>query len=584
MFPKALLKNGAARIGSLAKGQPAAIHVSPLLSDAAEKDTDEVLRGLETSSSGLTQIEAAERLERYGPNEVAREKQRGWLVRLLLAMRNPLVILLSVLAVVTYCVADSRADEASAGVMALMVVLGVTLRFVQESRADSAAAKLKAMITVTATVVRDGQPREIPLHELVPGDLVKLSAGDMIPADVRVSSSKDLFIIQASLTGESMPVEKIDARVKVNGRSPLELENLCFLGTSVESGTATAAVVATGSQTYFGSMARSIAGHEIKTSFDRGVDKFTWLMITLMAIMSPLVFLINGLTKPWSESFFFALAVAVGLTPEMLPMIVSVCLSKGAIAMSRKKVIVKRLHSIQNFGAMDVLCTDKTGTLTMDRVILEHHCDVVRKEDDGVLVAAYLVSHFQTGLKNVLDRAILDHHEVLDLVPIERYLKVDEIPFDFSRRIMSVVVETPQGSHRLLTKGRPRKSSAAARGLSWAATSFAMEQLFIEDLKEEYEHLSDDGFRVLAVAYKDIPAAGGLLEGGRIGPDPDRLRGLPRSAEGLGGPGHRGPRAARRDGESAHRRQRPGEPQGVPRSRAADRANRARRAGGGDVG
>ena len=230
MFPKALLKNGAARIGSLAKGQPAAIHVSPLLSDAAEKDTDEVLRGLETSSSGLTQIEAAERLERYGPNEVAREKQRGWLVRLLLAMRNPLVILLSVLAVVTYCVADSRADEASAGVMALMVVLGVTLRFVQESRADSAAAKLKAMITVTATVVRDGQPREIPLHELVPGDLVKLSAGDMIPADVRVSSSKDLFIIQASLTGESMPVEKIDARVKAERPFALGIGESVFSG------------------------------------------------------------------------------------------------------------------------------------------------------------------------------------------------------------------------------------------------------------------------------------------------------------------------------------------------------------------
>jgi len=246
----------------------------------------------------------------------------------------------------------------------------VSLRFIQESRADLAAAKLKAMITVTATTIRDGQAREVPLGELVPGDMIKLSAGDMIPADIRVISSKDLFIVQASLTGESMPVEKVDARATLGSRSPLELENVCFLGTSVESGTAMAAVVATGPQTYFGGMARSITGQEVTTSFDRGVNKFTWLMISLMAIMSPIVFLINGLTKhDWSEAFFFALAVAVGLTPEMLPMIVSVCLSKGAIAMSRKKVIVKRLNAIQNFGAMDVLCTDKTGTLTMDRVI-----------------------------------------------------------------------------------------------------------------------------------------------------------------------------------------------------------------------
>ncbi len=228
-------------------------------------------------------------------------------------------------------------------------------------------------------------------------------------------------------------------------------------------------------------------------------------MISLMAIMSPVVFLINGLTKhDWSEAFFFALAVAVGLTPEMLPMIVSVCLSKGAIAMSRKKVIVKRLNAIQNFGAMDVLCTDKTGTLTMDRVILERHCDVVRKEDDGVLVAAYLISHFQTGLKNVLDRAILDHREVNDLVPLERFQKIDEIPFDFQRRIMSVVVETPEGGRRLLTKGAPEEIFRRSTRFELGGDVFGMEQIIIEDLKEEYEHLSSDGFRVLAVAYKDL--------------------------------------------------------------------------------
>src|SRR5208282_3768586 len=265
---------------------------------------------------------------------------------------------------------------------------------IQELRAGNAAAKLKAMIRVTATVIRDGQPKELPLAHLVPGDVVQLAAGDMIPADLRLVSCKDLFVIQSSLTGESLPVEKFDA--KEGGSKPmLESKNTCFLGTSVESGAAVGVIVETGFKTYLGSMAQSIVGQAPPTSFDKGIARFTWLMMYFMAVMVPLVFLINGLTKGnWKDAFFFALAVAVGLTPEMLPMIVSVCLSRGAIGMSRKKVIVKRLNSIQNLGAMDVLCTDKTGTLTLDRVILERHCDVVRNEDEAVLVMAYLNSHF----------------------------------------------------------------------------------------------------------------------------------------------------------------------------------------------
>src|SRR4029077_14157717 len=283
----------------------------------------------------------------------------------------------------------------------------------------------------TATVVRNGEAREIPISQLVPGDIVQLSAGDMIPADVRLISAKDLFIIQATLTGESLPVEKIEAPDTRQGVVLLERDNVCFLGTSVESGTAKAVVIATASSTYFGHIARSLAGEQEETSFDRGVKGYTWLMIRFMLVMVPLVFVINGLTKHnWHDAFFFSMAVAVGLTPEMLPMIVSVCLSKGALAMSKKKVIVKQLNAIQNFGAMDVLCTDKTGTLTMDRVILERHCDVMRKENDAVLLDAFLIAHFQTGLKNVLDRAVLEHrdsHEEL----IAGYRKVDEIPFDF---------------------------------------------------------------------------------------------------------------------------------------------------------
>ncbi|MCX6908793.1 MAG: magnesium-translocating P-type ATPase, partial [Verrucomicrobia bacterium] len=340
---------------------------------------------------------------------------------------------------------------------------------------------------------------------LVPGDVVKLSAGDMIPGDVRLLSAKDLFIIQATLTGESMPVEKTDARDAHENVSPIEHTNLCFLGTSVESGAATAVIVATGPQTYFGKMAHSMAGQQVETAFDRGLKRFTWLMIQFMVVMVPLVFLINGFRKhEWHEAFFFSMAVAVGLTPEMLPMIVSVCLSKGALAMSKKKVIVKRLNSIQNFGAMNVLCTDKTGTLTMDRVILEIYCDVFKNENEKVLRDAYLISHFQTGLKNILDRAVLHHEELHGRLSLEQYTKVDEIPFDFSRRMMSVAVEGPGGERQLLTKGAPEAVFARCTHFESEGEIFPMEPILVGNLLEQVNDLSGDGFRVLAVATKKL--------------------------------------------------------------------------------
>ena len=469
--------------------------------EAAIKESADVLQSLGTSPNGLPEQEAARRLEEVGPNEVGREKHEGWLQRLYIAGRNPLVILLTVLAVLSFATGDFRAGT----VMLLMVVLGVSLRFVQETRADTAAAKLKAMISVTATVVRDAQTREIPLQQLVPGDIIKLSAGDMIPGDVRLLSVKDLFVIQATLTGESMPVEKTDARGTRPNVSSIEHTNICFLGTSVESGSALAVIVATGAQTYFGKMARSLAGQPVETAFDRGVKKFTWLMIRFMAVMVPLVFLINGLKKhDWKEAFFFSLAVAVGLTPEMLPMIVSVCLSKGALAMSRKKVIVKRLNSIQNFGAMDVLCTDKTGTLTMDHVILEIYCDVFKSESQTVLQDAYLISHFQTGLKNILDRAVLHHEELHGKLSLDKYTKVDEIPFDFTRRMMSVVVEGPEGTRELLTKGAPEAVFPRCTHFESDGEIFPMEPILVGDLVEQVNDLSEDGFRVLAVATRKV--------------------------------------------------------------------------------
>ncbi|MGA3163806.1 MAG: magnesium-translocating P-type ATPase [Verrucomicrobiota bacterium] len=474
--------------------------------DAAMQETSVVLQRLCTSLSGLSEVEAATRLEEYGPNEVAREKKRGWLWRFYVAARNPLVILLTVLVIVTFATAQSSSDMIGGWVILAMVALGLSLRFVQETKADNAAAKLKAMIKVTATAMRDGDPKEIPISQLVPGDVVKLSAGDMIPGDVRLISAKDLFIIQATLTGESLPVEKNDAPDSRQGISPTEYSNICFLGTSVESGSATGVIVATGAQTYFGKMASSIVGQQVETAFDRGVKKFTWLMIGFMVVMSPMVFFINGFTKhSWGkDTFLFALAVAVGLTPEMLPMIVSVCLSKGALAMSKKKVIVKRLNSIQNFGAMDVLCTDKTGTLTIDHVILELHCDVFKNESEEVLRDAYLISHFQTGLKNVLDRAVLKYSELHKELGIDKYTKVDEIPFDFSRRMMSVAVEDPDGKRQLLTKGAPEAVFAKCTHFESEGEIFPMEPILVGNLIEQVNDLSEDGFRVLAVANKKV--------------------------------------------------------------------------------
>jgi len=381
----------------------------------------------------------------------------------------------------------------------------VGLRFWQEARADAAAEKLKAMIHVTATVVRDGAAREIPLRDLVPGDIVKLAAGDMIPGDVRLLSSKDIFISQGSLTGESLPVEKFHDPQMNEESSPTELKNICFMGTSAESGTATAVVVTTGVQSYLGSMATSITGERVLTSFDQGLNRFTWLMMEFMAVMVPLVFLINGFTKhDWKGAFFFALAVAVGLTPEMLPMIVSVCLSNGALAMSRKKVIVKRLNSIQNFGGMDVLCTDKTGTLTEDRVVLMRHCNVDGRESDDVLLDGYLISYFQTGLKNLLDRAILDTPDFHAKPILEKYKKLDEIPFDFTRRMMSVLVQDPEGKAILLTKGAPEEVFLHCAQFELDGKISPMDPEHATGLKQEYDNLSNDGFRVLAVATKEL--------------------------------------------------------------------------------
>jgi Mg2+-importing ATPase len=487
--------------------QKQSLRVSKAVVDAAALDVAGVYAQQTSRPEGLTADEASARLAQYGENVLAKDRQPGFFLLLWHALRDPLVVLLAVLAAVSLVTGDGR----SAAMMLSMIVLSVGLKLVQESKANHAAAKLKAMISVKATVLRGGAPQELAVSHLVPGDVVKLTAGDMIPGDVRVVQSKDLFVIQGSLTGESYPVEKFSVETKRADSPPLELTSIAFLGTSVGSGSATAVVVATGKDTYLGGMAEALQAPVAPTAFDRGIAQFTRLMLAFMAVMVPLVFAINGLTKgSWGEAFFFAVAVAVGLTPEMLPMIVTICLSKGAVAMGKKQVIIKRIHAIQNFGAMDVLCTDKTGTLTQDEITLERYCDPMLREDEDVLALAYVNSHFQTGLKSVLDRAVLAHEESHAHARVPELAKVDEIPFDFERRIMSVVVRTPDGGDRIVSKGAPEAIFQRCTSFRLDGELLPMDHPHIEALSKEYERLSSDGFRVLAIATKDAPAHGAV--------------------------------------------------------------------------
>ncbi|HSB66774.1 MAG TPA: magnesium-translocating P-type ATPase, partial [Anaerolineales bacterium] len=477
--------------------------VSKQLIENAQKDLAAVFEQLNTSPNGLTIGEVESRLETYGPNEVAREKRNSWYMRLWNNLKNPLVILLVVLGVISYLTEDIRA----AIMIFLMVILGVVLRFFQEHRADHAAEELKAMVSTTATVLRDGVRQEISLRDLVPGDIVLLSAGNMVPADVRLVSAKDLFLNQAALTGESMPVEKIPGISTAPSSNALELPNLCFMGSNIESGTGMAVVLQTGSHTFFGSLASSISGVRVLTSFDKGINQFTMLMISFMLVMVPLIFIFNGLSKHnWIEAFLFALAVAVGLTPEMLPMIVTVNLSKGAISISRKKVIVKRLNAIQNFGAMDVLCTDKTGTITQGKIVLEKHLDVQGNNSQRVLHFGYLNSYYQTGLKNLMDEAILEHENLnFDLQVDEDYRKIDEIPFDFQRRRMSVIVEDNLGRHLLICKGAIEEIMALSSRVEIKGEVLDVLPEFDSKRRKMINDLNSDGFRVIAIADKYMP-------------------------------------------------------------------------------
>jgi Mg2+-importing ATPase len=477
----------------------------------AFRDNEALLAALETSVHGLDEERISERLHRDGANEVSHEKPPHWSRQLLRTFKNPFIVVLLVLAGVQLFADDS--DLTGPFIIAAMVGISVVLSFTQEYRSSRAAEKLKAMVRNTATVTRqasDGHSEqiEVPVGELVAGDIVHLGAGDMVPADLRLLAAKDLFISQAILTGESLPVEKAaPAHAQATGAvgNPLDLPTVCYMGTNVISGTASAVVVATGARSYLGSLAHSMAGQRVQTSFDRGVNSVSWLLIRFMAVMVPVVLGIQWYKQGFWEAFLFALSVAVGLTPEMLPLIVTANLAKGAIAMSKRKVVVKRLNAIQNFGAMDVLCTDKTGTLTLDKIVLERHLDLDGEESDEALEYGYLNSRFQTGLKNLMDKAVLEHR---DLEPTAaRYRVVDEIPFDFQRRRMSVVVANGGDEHLLICKGAVEEMLSIC---SRAQVGGAVEPMTDErrrEIKAMTHRLNEDGLRVLVVAVRREPAA-----------------------------------------------------------------------------
>jgi len=468
------------------------------LVDLCSRAVPETLRELGSRPEGLTSDEVDVRLRTLGRNELAHVAREGFWQDILRRCRSPLVIQLLAIG----CISAAIGEVRSAIIVAGMVVLSVGLSFIQERKSSQALEKLQALVQSTVTVLRDGRQIEVPLTEVVPGDLVILDAGTIVPADIRLIAAKDLFVSQSALTGESMPVEKNAEPCPAAERSAMELANACFQGSNVLSGVGRGVVVHTGTRTYFGTISERLAKRQPQTSFDKGVRGFTWLMIRFMVVMVSVVFLTVGLTKGnWLEALLFALSVAVGLTPEMLPMIVTLNLAKGALALSRKKVIVKQLSSIQNFGAIDVLCTDKTGTLTQDRVVLERHVDVAGRQSDDVLRYAYMNSYYQTGLRNLLDRAVLSH----DDLDVERTCrKVDELPFDFQRRRMSVVIEH-EGEHVLICKGAVHEVYACCDRYQVEDEIYPLIDMIRDDLFEEVAELNRDGFRVLAVAYRDYP-------------------------------------------------------------------------------
>ncbi len=474
----------------------------------SEADIKTIFMSLETSSEGIKNNEAIDRLEKFGKNEISKEKVKPWYIQLLLAFLNPFNFILGTLAFVslfTDVIFAKETDRSWISIILIitMILISSLIKFIQEYRSSKTAEKLKNLIVTKVTVIRENLSMEIDIKTLVPGDIVKLTAGDIIPGDIRIISSKDLFISQSVLTGESNPIEKYSNLITKTSTIS-DLSNILLMGTNVLNGTAIGVVLGTGKHTFLNTISESLKATKSETSFERGIDDVSRLLIKFMIFMVPIVFLINGYLKnAWFESLLFSLSVAIGLTPEMLPMIVTGNLTKGAIELSKKKTIVKKLDSIHNFGAMNILCTDKTGTLTQDKVTVVKYLNYNGDEDDNVLYLAYLNSFFQTGLKNLMDRAILEFEEEHHSIKNE-YKKIDELPFDFERRRMSVIVEDNDGNRTMITKGAIEEMLYISKFIEIDGQVFEIKDEIEEKIKTLVSNLNEDGMRVIGIGRKTL--------------------------------------------------------------------------------
>ncbi len=483
---------------------------------ALQEPLESTFATYKTSALGLVDDQVEENRDAYGENVITKGQEDSMIKKIYESIINPFTVILLVIALVSFITnvwlaKPGEQDPTTSIIIVTLVLISGGIRFIQELRSDKAASNLSRMIVNTATVLRDGSEQEIPIDEIVVGDVIKLSAGDMIPADVVLIDSRDFFVQQSGLTGESDAVEKVCLRKadSQNLDSLLESESLAFMGTNVISGRATALVLVVGDETMMGAIEQTINTYDEPTSFEREMNTISWLLIRLMLVMVPVVFVINGLTDgDWLEAGVFALSVGVGLTPEMLPMIITASLAKGSIIMAKEKVVIKKLNAIQDLGAIDILCTDKTGTLTQDEIVLEYPLDIHGELDLSVLRRAYLNSYFQTGLKNLMDRAIINrtqkeakkHEIVRDLD--QTFHKIDELPFDFERRRMSVIVKDEDGVVSMVTKGALEEMLSVSNYVEYKGEIKRLTDEVRQEVLAEVAQLNEQGLRVLGVSYK----------------------------------------------------------------------------------
>ena len=483
---------------------------------ALQEPLESTFATYKTSALGLVDDQVEENRDTYGENVITKGQEDSMIKKIYESIINPFTVILLVIALVSFITnvwlaKPGEQDPTTSIIIVTLILISGGIRFIQELRSDKAASNLSRMIVNTATVLRDGSEQEIPIDEIVVGDVIKLSAGDMIPADVVLIDSRDFFVQQSGLTGESDAVEKVCLRKadSQNLDSLLESESLAFMGTNVISGRATALVLVVGDETMMGAIEQTINTYDEPTSFEREMNTISWLLIRLMLVMVPVVFVINGLTDgDWLEAGVFALSVGVGLTPEMLPMIITASLAKGSIIMAKEKVVIKKLNAIQDLGAIDILCTDKTGTLTQDEIVLEYPLDIHGDLDLSVLRRAYLNSYFQTGLKNLMDRAIINrthkeakkHEIVRDLD--QNFHKIDELPFDFERRRMSVIVKDEDGVVSMVTKGALEEMLSVSTYVEYKGEIKRLTDEVRQEVLAEVAQLNEQGLRVLGVSYK----------------------------------------------------------------------------------